>query len=138
MAELHKRDDREDWLKWAIEFMKRGLWADDYITVHGPHSSADYMWGEADASWDGTGRSVQCIFETARGIRSIHDLRGVRIVDAEDRSIHYPIQNVSDLTPKAQRWLRNARLTQARLRGIREEEEKKIAILQNRMRENKR
>jgi hypothetical protein len=49
MADLNKRDDREDWLKWAIEFMKRGLWAGDYITVHGPHSPADYMWDEADA-----------------------------------------------------------------------------------------
>ena len=50
MADLNKRDDREAWLKWAIEFRKRGLWASDYITVHGPHSPADHMWGEADAT----------------------------------------------------------------------------------------
>ncbi len=36
MADLEKHHDREDWLTWTIEFMRRGLWLDDCITVHGP------------------------------------------------------------------------------------------------------
>ena len=101
MADLNKRDNREDWLKWAIEFMKRGLWAGDYITVHGPHGPADYMWGEADAAWHGIGYSLRCEFQTARGIHSIHDVRGVRIVNGDERSVRFPPQRVSGLTPKA-------------------------------------
>ena len=33
MADLDKRENREDWLKWAIEFMRRGIWPEDVITV---------------------------------------------------------------------------------------------------------
>ena len=134
MGDLHKRDDREDWLKWAIEFMKRGLWADDYITVHGPHSPADYMWGEAQAEWDGVGHWLRCEFRTARRIRGIHDVRGVRIVDAYDGSIRYPIQKASELTPKAQRWLRAAQRTLGKLRENRQLEQREIAVLRERMR----
>jgi hypothetical protein len=46
MADLYKRGEQEDWLKWAIEFIKRGIWPEEYITVHGPHPEADFMWGE--------------------------------------------------------------------------------------------
>jgi len=121
MADLDKRDDREDWLKWAIEFMRRGLWAGDTIVVHGPHSPVDYMWGEAEARVDG-GRSridggpywSQFEFRTASGIRGIHDVRGVRVKDAADGT-PFPVLKLSELTPKAQRWLRMARRTKAKL-----------------------
>ena len=54
MATLDKHTDRRDWLKWAIEFMRRGLWLDDEITVHGTHAPpANYIWGEATARIDG-------------------------------------------------------------------------------------
>ena len=132
MADLNKRDDREDWLKWAIEFMKRGLWAGDYIAVYGPHSPADFMWGEADATWDGPGYSLRCEFQTARGMHSIHDVRGVRIVNGDERSVHFPLQRVSDLTPKAQKWLRKAKHTLAQLRESREREQREISVLRNR------
>jgi hypothetical protein len=69
MADLEKHQDREDWLQWAIEFMRRGIWPEDIITVHGPHSPADYMWGEM----------AHYTFQTAHGIRGIHDVHGVRI-----------------------------------------------------------
>jgi len=49
MAELWKQVDREDWLTWAIEFMRRGLRADDCITLHGPHDQCGLMWGRAGA-----------------------------------------------------------------------------------------
>jgi hypothetical protein len=53
MANLHRRDDREAWLRWAVEFLRRGLDPADVITVHGPHQPpANYLWGEAEA-WDG-------------------------------------------------------------------------------------
>ncbi len=133
MADLNKRDEREDWLKWAIEFMKRGLWAGDYITVHGPHGPADYMWGDADATWDGLGYSLRCEFQTARGIHSIHDVRGVRIVNGDERSVRFPLQRTSDLTPKAQTWLQKARHVLAQLRESREQEQREISVLRNRM-----
>ncbi len=53
MAELDKHLDRESWLTWAIEFMRRGLWLDQEITVHGPHDSTRVMWGSAAARIDG-------------------------------------------------------------------------------------
>ena len=55
MAELERHQDRESWVSWAIEFVRRGLWPADVITVHGPHASpADRFWGEAEA-WDESG-----------------------------------------------------------------------------------
>jgi hypothetical protein len=133
MADLDKRDAREDWLKWAIEFMKRGLWAGDYIAVYGPHSPADYIRGEADAASDGLGYSLRCEFHTARGIHSIHDVRGVRIVNGDQRSLRFPLQRVSDLTPNAQKWLRKAKHGLAQLRETRKREQREISVLRNRM-----
>src|SRR5208283_1866612 len=37
MAILDKERDRDSWLPWAIEFMRRGLWLGQEIEVHGPH-----------------------------------------------------------------------------------------------------
>jgi hypothetical protein len=54
MAALEKYDregTRREWVRWAIEFMRRGLWLGDVITVHGPHGP-EGMWGEADATED--------------------------------------------------------------------------------------
>jgi len=55
VAELERHQDRESWVSWAIEFVRRGLWPADVITVHRPlASSADRFWGEAEA-WDESG-----------------------------------------------------------------------------------
>ena len=92
MAELHKRDDRRDWIRWAVEFMRRGLWLDESITVHGPHAPYDYMWGEADATVDDDGPSVEVTFATGRKIRGLRDLRGLRIVSNEcGEKTTYPV-----------------------------------------------
>jgi hypothetical protein len=46
MAELHRSADREGWLRWAIEFKRRGSDPEDRTTVHAPHSPYDFLWGE--------------------------------------------------------------------------------------------
>jgi len=43
--EKNDPDHREDWLRFAKEFARRGLWPIDEIEVHGPHHPRDYMWG---------------------------------------------------------------------------------------------
>ena len=90
MAELERHQDRESWVSWAIEFVRRGLWPADVITVHGPHaSSADRFWGEAEA-WDESGTwSYTVAFETPA--RHGWDRRGVRLWDAEHPGTHFPV-----------------------------------------------
>jgi hypothetical protein len=110
MAELDRRLNRESWLKWAIEFMRHGLWLGPEITVHGPHEPPDnLMWGEAEASIDGVKDSQgTCVFRTARGVRKYHPSH-VRIMDGDRHGDIFPLKKESELTPKAQRWLRVAR-----------------------------
>lgn len=87
MAFLDRHENTEDWLKWAIEFVRRGLWPSHVIEVYGPHGPhADLMWGEAEASVDGEYPAcfdLEVVFKTASGIGGIHDVRGVRI-EAKD------------------------------------------------------
>jgi len=82
VAELERHQDRDSWVSWAIEFVRRGLWPADVITVHGPHASpADRCWGEAEA-WDESGTwSYTVAFQTPA--RHGWDRRGVRLWDAE-------------------------------------------------------
>ena len=108
VADLDKRENREDWIKWAIEFVSRGIEPEDVITVHGPHSPADYMWGEMGPYE----------FRTASGIRGIHDVRGVRVINTYSRQ-PCPLIPKSELSPKERRWLRTARRTLARRRSER-------------------
>ena len=123
MAVLHKREDRESWIDWAIEFMRHGLWLDETITVQGPQSGADYMWGEANASTDEDDFNVVVAFNTgrkSRGIRGKNDLRGLQIVEANRLVRHratFPILKLSKLTPKAQRWLKAARRLKGKYRA---------------------
>src|SRR5262249_24532310 len=112
MADLHKRVDREDWLTWAIEFMRRGLWLDEEITVHGPHDASCVMWGDALAFTDGDQYGVECSFR-ASGKRNKYRPTRIRICDEEHQP--FTVRRVSDLTPKAQRWLRAAKSTKRKL-----------------------
>ena len=60
MDVLNKRDDRESWLKWPIEFMRHGLWVVVEIEVHGPHGlHADLLWGEAKVFKVTAGRQIR-------------------------------------------------------------------------------
>jgi hypothetical protein len=75
MAELEKRRNRKDWLRWAIELLCRGIWAGETITVHGPHGAgASFMWGDTDG-WidprDDPYSGCRVTFRTTSGIRGI-------------------------------------------------------------------
>jgi hypothetical protein len=50
MADLDKHLNREDWLRWAIEFMRRGLWLDQEITVHGPHDPTNIVFANSSVA----------------------------------------------------------------------------------------
>ena len=108
MAELERHQDRESWVSWAIEFVRRGLWPADVITVHGPHASpADRFWGEAEA-WDESGTwSYTVAFQTP--VRHGGDRRGVRLWDAERPGTHFPVVRGSAMSHAQRRWLRIAR-----------------------------
>jgi hypothetical protein len=114
MAELDKRRDRESWLTWAIEFMRRGLWLDQEITVHGPHDSSNRMWGDAGARLDGQEWGPNCSF---RALANHSKYRPVRICiwNQDDKEQHFPVLKASELTPKARKWLGVARRTKAQL-----------------------
>lgn len=110
MAELRKREDREDWIRWAIELMRRGLWLGPEITVHGPHEPpSDYMWGEAEASIDGEKDSLGlCVFSTTRQARKYHPSH-VKITDSACPEVIFPLKKESELKANARRWLKVAR-----------------------------
>ncbi len=114
VAELERHQDRGSWVSWAIEFVRRGLWPADVITVHGPHaSSADRFWGEAEA-WDESGTWFYTVaFQTPA--RHGGDRRGVRLWDAERPGTHFPVVRGSAMSHAQRRWLRIAR----RLAGTR-------------------
>ena len=108
MAELERHQDRDSWVSWAIEFVRRGLWPADVITVHGPPaSSADHFWGDAEA-WDESGTwSYTVAFQTPA--RHGWDRRGVRLWDAEHPGTHFPVVRRSAMSHAQRRWLRIAR-----------------------------
>ncbi len=116
MAELDKRTDHESWLTWAIEFMRRGLWLDQEIAVHGPHDSTNRMWGSASARIDGQEWGPECSFR-AFAKRSKYRPVRIWIWNADDKHERFPVLKVSDLTPKAQKWLRAARRTLRQVRS---------------------
>ena len=116
MADLYRHVDREGWIRWAIEFVRRGLWPDDLITVHGPHAPYDFMWGEADATFDGERLGGHFTFRTASGIKGIFDVRGVRIRQTDGWEPCIALSKERDLSPNARRWLRAARRTYLKLR----------------------
>jgi hypothetical protein len=82
----------------------RGINPEDEITVHGPHSPYDFMSGEM--------RDHK--FRTASGISGIHDVRRVRITDADGEAC--PVLPVSELSPRNRKWLAGARRSLAKLR----------------------
>lgn len=116
MAYLDRRHDRADWLTWAVEFMRRGLWLDEQITVHGPHDVSGAMWGEATARVDGERWWPDCAFR-AFAKRSKYRPTRIHIWNQDDKEQRFPLLKASELTPKAQRWLRVARRTLKKLRA---------------------
>ena len=117
MADLEKRHDRESWLTWAIEFMRRGLWLGQEITVHGPHDSTNAMWGDACARIDGEDGGPNCVFRAFANNSKYRPVR-VCIWNAEDKDQLFPVLKASELTPKARKWLRVARRTLTEMREL--------------------
>jgi len=120
MANLHKWQDREDWLRWAIEFMRRGLWLADEITVHGPHDGSSRMWGDAEGWIDGDDHCAEYKFQAIAsrnkyGRPNKYRPKQIRVWDADDKQTKFTVLKISELSPKAQRWFRVARRT---LRGL--------------------
>lgn len=116
MAVLGKHDDRESWIKWAREFVRRGFRPPDFITVHGPHSPpGDCHWGEAECTRDGNSDNViEVSFSSRRPchkyvVRNVvmweHDEYGDA---AYEPDIRFPLLKPSELSPRARRWLRVA------------------------------
>jgi hypothetical protein len=137
MAIILKRDDREDWLRWAIAFMHRGLWLEAQFEVHGPHDRTGHMWGDGFATWDDTGEPISCVF-FAKARRSKYDPVNIRVYIAEvgepvTRSDLARVVKISQLSSKAQRWLRGAEHTQRKLKEERREtrriQEQRMRIL---------
>lgn len=115
MAELEKHREREEWLRWAIEFMRRGLWLDNTIIVHGPHSPHSFVWGEADAQLDSERDFPHVKFRTSSNIRNKFDVCGMRVWEDDQARQAFVVMKKSELTPKARRWLETATRTLARL-----------------------
>jgi len=127
---------REDWIRWAMQFMRRGLWLGDSIEVHGPHDSSGQMWGDAEAWTDDAASSrwahrnyVSCVF-SASGTKSTHRLTNILVRSEPDRDDCFPVLKASELTPKARRWMRAAGRALAKLEAERREESLKSMRLQ--------
>jgi hypothetical protein len=115
MADLDKHSDRESWLTWAIEFIRRGLWLDQEITVHGPHDSTNVMWGKASARIDGQVWGPDCSFRAYANGSKYRPFR-IRIWNGDDKDEQFLVLKASELTPKARKWLQVARRTLRKLR----------------------
>ncbi len=116
MADLLPDEDRESWLVWAIELMRRGLRPSGEIVVHGPHAPpGDHMWGEAECQ-DTCGDSQYISFHTSR-CRSIWDVRGVRVTSEHGEA--FPILKATDLPSE---WRKDLSAYKAERRKIREDE----------------
>jgi hypothetical protein len=121
MAILEKRADREAWLRWAIALMWRGLWLDVKLEIHAPHDRSKRVWrGSAWATVASTGENVPCVF-FAKARRSKYDLVDIRVYMGElgtplEETDRCPVAKVSQLSPRARRWLRAAQSTARKLR----------------------
>ena len=99
MAVLFEDKDRESWLTWAIELMRRGLSPTGGIEVHGPHDGpANCMWGDAECE-DINGEDWIVRFQTVHGVRNIWDVRNVRVWPDERQCVPntFPLVPVKQL-----------------------------------------
>jgi hypothetical protein len=132
MADLEKHDelDRESWIRWSVEFMRRGLWPDDIITVHGPHSKTGF-WNnrgeEVSCEIDGTNDVVDVLFRSRKPHHTgKYDVRNVKFYDSNDGTV-FPILKASELTPAARKWIKAAK---RQLRHYHEERKKGRAAVE--------
>src|SRR6266545_5377972 len=67
MADLDRDDAnyRKDWLEWAVQLARHGLWPGRCIRISGPHRG-DRYWGHADCERT-DGRQVEAHFDAQLG-----------------------------------------------------------------------
>ena len=142
MAFLEKHSERESWIKWAREFVRRGLWPDKYITVHGPHDyPADHHWGEADCIREGNLDDVfKVSFSSRRPCRK-YVVRNVVMWQydewgdaAYEPDVRFPLLKASELSMRARRWLRAAQYMLDRYVEERKQSEKFIQEMRKKLR----
>lgn len=111
MAEIGKYEDRESWIKWTREIVRRGLWPVKYITVHGPHPyPGDHHWGNATCTRDSDpDEIVEVEFQSRRPCRK-YIVRNVEMwTDGPWGKETFPLLKLSELSMRARRWLRVAK-----------------------------
>jgi|SRR5215469_247863 len=124
MAILNKLYDREDWLRWAIAFMKHGLWLNAEFEVHEPNNNGDSIWGNAFAKADSTGHDFPCVF-FAETRNIMYDPVKIRVYAGEknrpaEEIDRFPLVGAYQLTFEARIWLRGAKHEAKQLRWKRQ------------------
>ena len=117
MAILNKHIERESWIQWAREFVRRGLWPSEFITVHGPHAyPGDYMWGEALCRRDSDpdhDNLIEVDFASRRPCQKWYVVRNVLMwctdVEWYEPNETFPVLKPSQLSKNAQWWLKTAK-----------------------------
>ena len=116
MAYLEKHGNREDWVKWAREFVRRGLRPGREITIHGPHQyPCDYHWGEVLCQREGDPSHIwmEVKFQSRRPCRKYVVRNVVVWIEYEDvlgrpEKEILPILKSSALSSRARQWIRVA------------------------------
>jgi hypothetical protein len=121
-------DSREDWVRIAIQFARRGILVYERITVHGPHDSTCNMWGGIECGEEhGTGRYGEFKF-SAKSNGSKYRPFKFRIWEKDSKEL-YPVLKASELDPKTARWMKAARRTLGKLEAARRTGSAEVARL---------
>lgn len=111
MAEIEKHRDRETWIRWAREFIRRGLWPADIITIHGPHPyPLDFHWGETYCrpEWSPK-RFIEIEFHSRRPCRKYFVGNVVMENGGRGREKEiFPLLKSYERSKRGRRWLRVA------------------------------
>jgi hypothetical protein len=111
-----KNDDRESWIRIAIQFARRGILVHGGITVHGPHDDTSNMWGDAEGEEHGT--SYDDFEFSAKSNGSKYRPFKFRIWSKNSKEL-FPILRASELDARTSRWMRAAKRTLRKLEAER-------------------
>ncbi len=93
--------------EWALHLGRRGLKLDGELRLHGPHSPANYVWGEAECT-SVYGLTIDADFTTDGGRLRVWG-------KGHDRE-RFPVMRGSEMPPGFRRWLNEMRQDLHRLR----------------------
>jgi hypothetical protein len=113
-----KNDDRESWIRIAIQFARRGILVHGGITIHGPHDETSNMWGEIDTGEKHGGCYDEFEF-SAKANHSKYRPFMFRIWQKDSKEL-YPILKASELDPRTARWMKAAKRTLRKLEAERQ------------------